>query len=95
MLDVVREVEEFQRRMRDKAERDSERFQFLSDQRARDQYLFFREQQIYDQRNADPMATARTLAVIVVGLFFAVRFVVVGLGRLLRKSSNKRASPTH
>jgi hypothetical protein len=81
MLDVVREVEEIQRRMKDKEEREFERSQFLSDQRARDQLLRFHEQQLYDQRHGNPMAVARTLAVIVVGLFIAVRFVVVGLTR--------------
>jgi hypothetical protein len=81
MLDVVREVEEIQRRMKDKEEREFERSQFLSDQRARDQLLRFHEQQLYDQRHGNPMAVAKTLAVIVVGLIFAVRFVVVGLTR--------------
>jgi hypothetical protein len=84
MLDVVREVEEIHRRMKDKEEREFERSQFLSDQRARDQLLRFHEQQLYDQRHGNPMAVARTLAVIVVGLFFVVRFVVVGLARWAR-----------
>jgi hypothetical protein len=86
MLDVVREVEEIQRRMKDKEEREFERSQFLSDQRARDQLLRFHEQQLYDQRHGNPMATARTLAVIVVGLIFAIRFVVLGLGRLAKRN---------
>jgi hypothetical protein len=85
MLDVVREVEEIHRRIKDKEERDFERSQFLSDQRARDQLLRFHEQQLYDQRHGNPMAVARTLGVIVVGLFFAVRFVVVGLIRLTKQ----------
>jgi hypothetical protein len=86
MIDAIREVEDIQRRMKDKEERDFERSQFLSDQRARDQLLRFHEQQLYDQRHGNPMAVARTLAVIVVGLFLAVRFVVVGLGRLAQRN---------
>jgi hypothetical protein len=89
MSDVIREVEEIQRRMRDKDERNFERFQAASDQRARDRHLRFHEQQLYDQRHGDPMAIFRTFAVILAGLFFAVRFVVVALlGR--KKSSISR-----
>jgi hypothetical protein len=84
MLDVVRETEEIQRRMRDKEERDFERSRFLSDQRARDQLLCFHEQQLYEQRSGNQMAFARTAAVIFVGLFLALRFVVVGLVALAR-----------
>jgi hypothetical protein len=79
MLDVVREVEEAQRRMRNKEERDFERFVAASDQRARDRFLRYQEQQIWEQRHGDPMAIFKTLAWIVLALVAAVRFVFLSL----------------
>jgi len=85
MIDALRETEEIQRRMRDKGERDFERFQAAADQRARDRFLRFQEQQLYDQRSGNQMAIFRMVAVILVGLFLAVGFVVVRLLRLMRR----------
>jgi hypothetical protein len=79
MLDVVRGVEEAQCRMRNKEERDFERFVAASDQRARDRFLRYQEQQIWEQRHDDPMAIFKTLAWIVFALVAAVRFVFLSL----------------
>jgi hypothetical protein len=81
MRDIVRGVEEAERQMRNKEERDFERFVAASDQRARDRFLRYQEQQIWEQRHGDHMAIFKTLAWSVFALVAAVRFVFLSLTR--------------